>query len=204
MPHFFLRKSHIMIKINTPTNIGGMPTFEYTIHINGIAILLKREDFSELIEALDEKVFEDLQKATDIYDKYWDEKQAMRKLMKDLRQCFYDGDEDNMDAIFFQKDLDKLDSDQIQKVLNTNTKLLGFNSHRPSKTKIEKQEVERINQLEAALFDATNFLAHMHNSAIQIGGKGTMTTEGLEWVIEWQKLITSELLKKHIIRPETE
>ncbi len=59
---------------------------------------------------------------------------------------------------------------------------------------------KRMHELEAALLDATNFLAHMHNSRIESEGEPCLSDIGLEWLNGWQRLITDDLKQKQIIR----
>lgn len=58
----------------------------------------------------------------------------------------------------------------------------------------------RMHELESALLEATNFLAHMHNSRLESEGDPCMTDIGLEWLQSWQGLITDDLKQKQIIR----
>lgn len=53
-------------------------------------------------------------------------------------------------------------------------------------------------KLEKALLDATNLLAHMHNSRLETEQEPCLSETGIGWVIEWQKLIKDQSL---VIRP---
>lgn len=60
----------------------------------------------------------------------------------------------------------------------------------------------RIYELEKALTDATNFLAHMHNSRLETEGLPCMNETGIGWCEQWQSLIQNDLQQKQIIKPK--
>lgn len=118
------------IRLSTPTNIGGMPTFEYTIYLDGIALQMKKEDFQHLLNELQKQIGNDYSKANELYDKYWKEKEDVWNFVKELRKCFYttgDDEEESSSDWFFKRDKSELDIDKIHEVLDSKSEILGFN-----------------------------------------------------------------------------
>ena len=105
-----------------------MPTFEYTIYLDGIALQMKKEDFQLLLNALQEEIGQDYSKANSLYDKYWKEKEDAWNFVKELRKCFYTtGDEEeSSEDWFFKREKSELDMEKIYEVLDSKSKILGF------------------------------------------------------------------------------
>ena len=82
----FLFRKIMSVEITTGTWIGGMPTFDYKIHINGIAISIQKEDFLQLTKSLDEEISNNLEKALEVKEKYEQAKAEKKRIQKELRQ----------------------------------------------------------------------------------------------------------------------
>ena len=112
------------VKIYSSFNPGGMPTLEYSININGISIGIKKEDFISLTEELSQKISEDLKKATEVREKYWENVKKLQELRLDIISVFWDGDPN--DDFVFRKTVNEIDQEKLFEVLEKYNRFLGF------------------------------------------------------------------------------
>ena len=112
------------VRINSSFNPGGMPTLEYSIIINGIAISLKKEDFNSLVTKLGKEISNDLKKATEVKEKFWSNVKKLQELRKDIISVFWEGMEG--DEYFLKRSLNEIDEDKLFEVLEKYNRFLGF------------------------------------------------------------------------------
>lgn len=113
------------IFIGSGTHFGGMPDVsKLSISFNSVSISFSGDAYLAMVAALDERIAENLQKAQSVYDNYWKKVNATSTLIKDIRNIFYEGDSDNYFA--WRKPLEEVDRDELEKVLEQNSNLLGF------------------------------------------------------------------------------
>ncbi len=115
-----------MIKISSSTYLSGMPNMDYSIDINGIRIGLKKEDFNELIEKLNQTLKEDYNKASKVKTDYDQNVKKIRELRRDLIAVFWSGDQDDFDCFFFKREVKEIDQEKLWKILSKYNRFLGF------------------------------------------------------------------------------
>jgi hypothetical protein len=117
--------STMSVKINTGIYISGMPTFDYSIVINGVSILLKKEDFESLTKELGGQVMEDYKNAIETFNKYEKKVSVIQDLRKDLLPIFYSNEGDG-DDYFFRKSANEVDDKKLCDVLEKYERFFGF------------------------------------------------------------------------------
>jgi hypothetical protein len=113
------------IEVTTGTWLGGMPTFDYKIKINGIAISLTKDDFLALTKSIDKTISENLQKALEVKEKYDNNVKKVQELRKDIINVFWRNDGDG-DDWFIRKEVKDIDEDKLVEVLEKYNRFLGF------------------------------------------------------------------------------
>jgi len=113
------------VKVTTETWLGGMPTFDYKIRINGIAISLTKDDFLSLTKSMDKTISENLQKALEVKEKYDNNVKKVQELRKDIINVFWhnDGDEDDW---YIRKKVKDINEDKLIEVLEKYNRFFGF------------------------------------------------------------------------------
>lgn len=114
------------VKITESFYINGMPNMDYSIDINGVIIGLKKDDFKELIEKLDEKLKIDYQKASEVKEKYDKNIRNMRQLKREIIEIFWDGNQEDSDSMFFRRKISEIDQEKLWKTLEKYDELLGL------------------------------------------------------------------------------
>lgn len=117
--------STMSVKINTGIYISGMPTFDYSIIINGVSILLKKEDFEALTKELRGQIMEDYKNAIETFNKYEKKVSVIQDLRKDLLPIFYTNEGDG-DDYFFRKSANEVDDKKLCDVLEKYERFFGF------------------------------------------------------------------------------
>ena len=112
------------VKIYTGFNMGGMPTLEYSISINGVSININKEDFNSLTEELSQNISKDLKKAIEVREKYWSNVKKLQELRRDIIAVFWDGGDD--DDYFFRREVKEIDQEKLFAVLEKHNNFLGF------------------------------------------------------------------------------
>ncbi len=113
------------VEITTGTWISGMPTFDYKIHINGIAISLKKDDFLALTESIDKTISENLQKALEVKEKYDNNVKKVQELRKDIIKVFWNNEGDD-DDWFIRKEAKDVNEEKLIEVLEKYNRFFGF------------------------------------------------------------------------------
>lgn len=111
------------VKINTGICISGMPTFEYSIVINGVSILLTKENFEALSKELGGQIMEDYKNARETFNKYEKRVSVIRDLKKDLLPIFYSNEGDDY---FFRKSANEVDDKKLSEILEKYERFFGF------------------------------------------------------------------------------
>lgn len=121
----FLFRKIMSVEITTGTWIGGMPTFDYKIHINGIAISIQKEDFLQLTKSLDEEISKNLEKAIEVKEKYDNNVKKVQELRKDIIKVFWNnvGDDDDW---FIRKEAKDINEEKLIEVLEKYNRFFGF------------------------------------------------------------------------------
>jgi hypothetical protein len=117
--------STMSVKINTGIYISGMPTFDYSIVINGVSILLKKEDFEALTKELGGQIMDDYKNAIETFNKYEKRVSVIQDLRKDLLPIFYSNEGDG-DDYFFRKSANEVDDKKLCDVLEKYERFFGF------------------------------------------------------------------------------
>ena len=112
------------VKIYSSFNMGGMPTLEYSININGISIGIKKEDFDSLVKELGTSISEDLEKAKSVKESYWKNVEKLQELRKEIISFFWDGEPD--DDYLFKKESKEIDQEKLFEILEKHNRFLGF------------------------------------------------------------------------------
>jgi len=112
------------VKIYSSTNMGGIPTLEYSIDINGVSIGIRKEDFDSLVKEMGTSIAEDLEKAKQVKEGYWKNVKQLQELRKDIVSIFWDGEAD--DDYLLRKESKKIDEDKLFEVLERYNRFLGF------------------------------------------------------------------------------
>jgi hypothetical protein len=115
-----------MIKITQDTYLNGLPTMGYSIHINGIKIVLKKDDFVELVDKLSETLKEDYQKVADIKQKYDKTVNKVREFKRDIIDIFWRGDQEDMNSMFYRRDIQEIDQKKLWETLEKYDRFLGL------------------------------------------------------------------------------
>ena len=113
------------VEITTGTWIGGMPTFDYKIHINGIAISIQKEDFLQLTKSLDEEISKNLEKALEVKEKYDNNVKKVQELRKDIIKVFWNNEGDD-DDWFIRKEAKDINEEKLIEVLEKYNRFFGF------------------------------------------------------------------------------
>jgi hypothetical protein len=113
------------VKINTGIYISGMPTFEYSIVINGVSILLTKEDFKSMTNELGGQIKEDYKNAIETFNKYEKRVSVIQDLKNDLLPIFYSNEGDG-DDYFFRKSANEVDDKKLSEVLEKYERFFGF------------------------------------------------------------------------------
>jgi hypothetical protein len=113
------------VEITTGTWIGGMPTFDYKIHINGIAISIQKEDFLQLTRSLDEEISKNLEKALEVKEKYDNNVKKVQELRKDIINVFWNNEGDD-DDWFIRKEAKDVNEEKLIEVLEKYNRFFGF------------------------------------------------------------------------------
>ncbi len=113
------------VEITTGTWISGMPTFDYKIHINGIAISIQKEDFLQLTKSLDEEISKNLEEALEVKEKYDNNVKKVRELRKDIIKVFWNNEGDD-DDWFIRKQAKNVNEEKLIEVLEKYNRFLGF------------------------------------------------------------------------------
>ena len=121
----FLFRKIMSVEITTGTWIGGMPTFDYKIHINGIAISIQKEDFLQLTKSLDEEISKNLEKALEVKEKYDNNVKKVQELRKDIIKVFWNN-EGNDDDWFIRKEAKDVNEEKLIEVLEKYNRFFGF------------------------------------------------------------------------------
>lgn len=121
----FLFRKNMSIEITTGTWIGGMPTFDYKIHINGIAISIQKEDFLQLTKSLDEEISKNLEKALEVKEKYDNNVKKVQELRKDIIKVFWNNEGDDADW-FIRKEAKDINEEKLIEVLERYNRFFGF------------------------------------------------------------------------------
>ena len=121
----FLFRKIMSVEITTGTWIGGMPTFDYTIHINGIAISIQKEDFLQLTKSLDEEISKNLEKALEVKEKYDNNVKKVQELRKDIIKVFWNNEGDD-DDWFIRKEAKDINEEKLIEVLEKYNRFFGF------------------------------------------------------------------------------
>lgn len=114
------------IQVTTSTWIGGMPTFDYKININGISISLTKDDFLALTKSMDKTISENLQKALEVKEKYDNNVKKVQELRKDIINIFWNNNEDEDDEWFIRKEVKDINQEKLIEVLEKYNRFLGF------------------------------------------------------------------------------
>lgn len=104
--------------------ISGMPAMDemVTIAIRGICIQISQADYEKLAVAMESKASKEIEDARKMFDKWQADLSDRRKLLKDIRSIFYT----DCDGIFLAKEKKDIDMQLVEKLLDENAKLLGF------------------------------------------------------------------------------
>jgi hypothetical protein len=121
----FLFRKIMSVEITTGTWIGGMPTFDYKIHINGIAISIQKEDFLQLTKSLDEEISKNLEKALEVKEKYDNNVKKVQELRKDIIKVFWNNEGDD-DDWFIRKEAKDVNEEKLIEVLEKYNRFFGF------------------------------------------------------------------------------
>ena len=113
------------VEVTTGTWLGGMPTFDYKIKINGIAISLTKDDFLALTKSMDRTIADNLQKALEIKEKHDNNIEKLRELRKEIINVFWDNDGDG-DDWFIRKEVKDINEDKLVEVLEKHNRFFGF------------------------------------------------------------------------------
>jgi hypothetical protein len=113
------------VKITTGSWIGGMPTLDYTIHINGVAISIQKEDFLQLTKSLNEEISNNLEKALDVKEKYHNNVKKVQELRKDIIKIFWNNEGED-DDWFTRKEAKDVNEEKLIKVLEKYNRFFGF------------------------------------------------------------------------------
>ncbi len=105
---------------------GGIPTMDYAIDINGIRISLKKEDFRDFITQISDILQEDYDKVVEKIEKYRETQKKVSEVRKDLRNVFWSGDDEDMDALFFKKSVEEIDQKKLWDTLEKHNEFFGF------------------------------------------------------------------------------
>ncbi|WP_374348595.1 hypothetical protein [Chitinimonas sp.] len=111
------------VKIHNICNLAGMPALDRNvISINGIELMLRQQDYGDLVSAISEKAGNDFNNALEVFKKYQAKVAATHRAVDKLRSCFYlqEGD------YFILKDKSNLDFEQVVDALDGCAKAFGF------------------------------------------------------------------------------
>lgn len=114
------------IRIYGSNYLNGMPVLDYKIEINGVTIGVNKKDFTMLLGALSKELREDYQKALAVKRKHDNNIEKLRELRRDIIDIFWSGDQDEMDTIFFRREVSEIDQEKLWDTLEKYNKLLGF------------------------------------------------------------------------------
>lgn len=121
----FLFRKIMSVEITTGTWIDGMPTFDYKIHINAIAISIQKEDFLQLTKSLDEEISKNLEKALEVKEKYDNNVKKVQELRKDIIKVFWNNEGDD-DDWFIRKEAKDVNEEKLIEVLEKYNRFFGF------------------------------------------------------------------------------
>jgi hypothetical protein len=112
------------VQITTGFYLSGMPTFEYSMIVNDVAILLRKEDFDAMVQQLSSKISEDYQKAIEVAYKYDQKVAKMQEFKTDILPIFYDGDIGG--DFFFKREPKEIDDKKLTEILEKYETFFGF------------------------------------------------------------------------------
>ncbi len=122
---FLFRQIMKRVEVTTGSWIGGMPTFDYKININGIAISLTKDDFLALTKSMDKTISENLEKALEAKEKYDNNVKKVQELRKDIINVFWNNDGDG-DDWFIRKEVKDINEEKLIEVLEKYNRFFGF------------------------------------------------------------------------------
>lgn len=119
--------TELEVKVTSGVYLGGEPTLDYTIHLNGIAIKLSKQDFKNLVNAIEGKLGQDYSDLVKISEIINDKRNRVKELTKDLVRNFWSGSgTDDFDGFLFKKEPHEINHDDLYNLLDKHKEILGL------------------------------------------------------------------------------